>query len=137
MKYLDMYGTEFKVGDFVAYATSCTGTGHLRRGLVTREISESPYWNKSLKKTGVQLKSIIPSIDVPKYGYNPERQYVKLGIQDVVVVGNCSRTVTLSAETPPESIQFKEIIRLGDDYKKVFSEREQVALQNCKTKLIP
>lgn len=138
MKYFDMFGNEFKVGDFVAYATKCTSSAKLRRGLVTEMINKSDYGNRL--RIGIRLKSIIPDIDVRKWGYvtvDGKCEYQKLPPHDYVGIGNCTRLKWYENQEIPDSIQFPEIIFLNSDYTKVFSEREQQALITCKTKLIP
>lgn len=136
-----MFGKEFKVGDFVAYSTSCTGTGYLRRGLVTRSIEKQLYYDKSIVSCGVGLKSITPIFDKRDWAYvvneNGKQEYTMIGTRDVIVIGTCTRETTVKIAAMPEYIKFDEIIALGSDYTAVFSERERAAIRSCNTKLVP
>ena len=143
MKYLDVFGQEIKVGDFVAYATSCTSTGYLRRGIVTREIDEThnTKYRPPYKTVGLQLKSINPALDQSHWDYvvneSGTREYKNVGVRDFVTIGTCRRTSQFVLSNPTDSVQFKEIILIGSKPEQAFSERERKALDVCKTKLIP
>lgn len=54
----DLVGNKITEGDFVAYATSCTSTGYLRRGIVHKIHMRKNRWRSDETYLAIELRSI-------------------------------------------------------------------------------
>lgn len=88
---VDILNRELEVGDFVAYATSCTSHGKLRRGVITKineknisvksfVISERYKWKSSsykIYKTVTCAGTVRRGIDLIKLGSSLEDAFTE------------------------------------------------------------
>lgn len=70
----DVFGKELKVGDFVAYSTSCTSRGYLRRGVIYKiqpiKSYRGPVYSVYLKSITIQKNRKYHKDSNGRYDYS-------------------------------------------------------------------
>lgn len=127
IKMIDLLDRELNVGDYVAYATSCTSTGYLRRGIITKIYKSKRYYDNSIVYH-IQLKSInISNKTIWPVDENGRRiyDYSKITYKTVAKVGCTSMSLQ------PDKINKLRVIKLGT-YEDAFTSEERETISNHK-----
>jgi hypothetical protein len=112
----DLFGKELTVGDYIAYSTSCTSTGYLRRGVIYKiEL-------RSRNQSVIKFKSITidKEISYPFETLNGKKiyDYTKRIETLIPIIGVTSRRIYVDKKNK------LDVIKLGSCLEEAFLEEE-------------
>lgn len=122
----DVYGNQLKAGDFLIYATKCTNSAYLRRGII-KSIIPIPFTTYNGNGFTIKVKSIIPEL---KYG-----KWLWDGKKGEHIPWCRTGNTSFDVYSKNNIFKFNDVMKIFGDFEHIFTSEEQELIKKHNIKL--